>query len=257
MVKLINPKHISPYVVYSFNYEGTNVPIILDENIYKSIQNMDKNWFLNKKGYVVTKKRIINNETGKEEVFEIGLHEVVMYLNDKKSSMPIVHINKLGIDNRIENLIFSDDKEIKKNYKKKSRTIELPKSLKISKDEIPSYVWYARPDDTHGDRFTVGIDGILWKSTCSKKLSTRYKLEETKKYIRYLKQTNPNIFFKYSMNGDLNENGIKLLNSFFKISKLAGFKLNKIYNNNSDKYLIENTKHLSDEEIKLLENKIF
>ena len=100
-------------------------------------------------------------------------------------------------------------------------------------------MWYLKEDNTHGERFIVDIGDIQWKSTSSKKVSLKYKLEETKKYLRFLKEDRNDLFSDYSMNGDLNSDGLNLIKSFVKISQDAGFKnINDISDTkNTNKYI--------------------
>ena len=113
-----------------------------------------------------------------------------------------------------------------------------------------------KPDISHGERFLVEVGDVSWKTTSSRNLSLKYKLEEAKKYLRNLKQKRPDLFEEYSMNGDLNKYGLEQLTSFFEISQNAGYtNLKKInLSDNTDVYLKENTKGLSDYEIDLLHN---
>jgi hypothetical protein len=94
----------------------------------------------------------------------------------------------------------------------------------------------------------------VWKSTSSKKVSLRYKLEETKKYLRYFKQINASLFEEHAMNGDLNKHGNDLLNSFYDIAFNTGFtyltKINKECH--TDSYLEQKLDGLSDIEKQLL-----
>jgi hypothetical protein len=258
MVKLINPKTVTfdnkLYSVYKLRNKNIDFPIIIDKDVSKKIEKLNKSWHMNDQGYIVSKHKMIYK--GSEMIAEFGLHELIMKLNgfDKKKS--ILHINKLTIDNRIENLMFDEtSKGIKKNIKKKDRTIKLPNSSGIDVDKIPSYVWYSKPDHSHGDRFVIDMGNVVWKSTSSKKVSLKYKFEEVKKYLRYLKNTQPDIFTERSMNGDLNEHGSKLLNSFYEIAKTAGYSnLYQISNNNTDEYLNEDTHDLSEFEENLLDS---
>lgn len=115
-------------------------------------------------------------------------------------------------------------------------------------------MWYLKEDSTHGDRFIIDIGDVKWKSTASKKVSLKYKLEETKKYMRHLKLTRPDLFSDYSMNGDLNEDGIVLIDEFITISQKAGFSLNSdVKHKNTSKFLKEDLDGLTEEEIMLLE----
>ena len=259
MGKLGNFKKISynnkDYAVTQLNYNGNNVPVILDWDIRNKIIDFDKNWRINEKGYVVTSHKIIQ-EGGNESSRDIYLHDVVLKLKGLIPNKPVLHINKLGIDNRFDNLMLDTrNKEITKNLNKKTRTVILPKNSKININDIPSYVWYMKPDSSHGDRFLVDIDNIKWKTSSSKDLSLKYKLEEAKKFLRELKISKEHLFNDYSMNGDLNEHGKDNLTSFVTISQSAGFKnLNNNIENNTDIYLKEDLKGLSEFEINLLTN---
>jgi len=244
------------YIVCKMEYNNKYVPVILDYNVFKIIKKFNKNWHVNENGVVVSTHKIIeNNEEYKKDIY---LHDLVMKINNNYEHIPILHINRIGVDNRSENLIYDTvDKNIKKNLKKKSRIINLPYESGIDPSELPSYVWYVKEDSTHGDRFVVNIGDINWKSTSSKKLSLRYKLEETKKYLRYLKNIRTDLFEDYSMNGDLNNEGQKLLKSYIEISKMAGYTNIKNFDqldmiNNTDYYLSENIDGLTNSEIDLL-----
>lgn len=239
------------YAICDMIYNNVHVPVILDWSDYKILVKLNKNWYINSKGYVMTQH---NNK-------EIILHDIIMYIRNNNSNKPIIHINKLGIDNRYENLIRDNENNniIKKNIRKKSRTINLSK-YNIDTNELPSYVWYMKSNDSHGDRFFVKIgsgDNVIeWKSTSSKNLSLRYKLEETKKYLRHLRKIRNDLFNIYSMNGDLNQHGKLLMKSFLDISNKAGYNLSnhKLTSNNTDKFLKEDLDGLSSDEIALLKS---
>jgi hypothetical protein len=240
------------YAVCELKYGTKIAPVTLNWRIFEKIKKLDRNWVINDKGFVVTYFK--TKENGKDIVREISMHDVVMRIMDdnydNRNNKTILHINKLGVDNRIENLMYDIyGKEIKKNIKKKARTITLPEETGITPEEIPSYVWYLKEDSSHGDRFVIEIGDINWKSTGSKKLSLRYKLEETKKYMRYLKDMRSDLFEEYSMNGDLNDDGKELKKSFVTISQTAGFKINYSENDtNTENYLKEDLNGLTDNE---------
>jgi hypothetical protein len=226
------------------------VPIVLDWNDYVQIDKFDKNWHITDKGMVVATHKTISN--GIEIIREVYMHDLVLKLNKLYTSYPTLHINRLGIDNRKINLMPDTlDKETTKNIKKKERIINLTGSG-IQSNDIPSYVWYLKESDSHGERFMVNVGDIKWKSSSSKTLSLRYKLEETKKYLRHLKNIRPDLFTDYSMNGDLNEEGKTMLKSFINVSRLAGFNNLSMLSNKTDIYLREKHIGLSKEEILLL-----
>ena len=243
------------YVVINFKYNKYTTPIVMDLDFYEFIKTIDTKWYINNMGYVSC---IIDNRF-------FTLHEIIMkyYYEDKFINKPIIHINKILLDNRLENIIFDIiDKNINKNNNKKKRTIVLP-NTKINPDDIPTYIWYIKQtgNNTFDDRFMIKLDDFVYKSTSSSFLSTEYKLEETKKYMRYILNTYPNILKKFSMNGDLNESGINNFKSFIDIINNAKFNNTK-YNiddflsnySNTYKLLEENKSYLSSCEIYILNN---
>lgn len=242
------------YAVCKLSYNSKTAPVVLDWNTFGEIKKLNKSWHINEKGSVVTNHKYIDG--GVEKIKEFSLHDIVVRISDGElQNVSILHINRLGVDNRRSNLAYdTNEKDITKNLKKKSRTITLPDDCGITPNEIPSYVWYLKEDSTHGDRFIIDVGNVKWKSTGSKKVSLKYKLEEMKKYMRFLKNTRTDLFDDYSMNGDLNEEGIELISDFLQISQKAGFNLNQnVKHKNTDKFLEENLKGLTNEEIMLLE----
>ena len=265
MVYFKNPKKVifddKNYIIVTMTYKGSKVPVIFDDIYYEKLKLLNKSWKINDAGFVVSKHKDID----KEQDIEISLHEVIMAFYNKdnglsKKNNNIIHINKLGIDNRIENLIYDTlDKETGKNSKKKKRIIEFSEEVGIKPNDIPSFMWYLKPNDTHDERFIIEIGDINWKTTSCSKLSLRYKLEEGKKYLRELKEAKPEIFLENSMNGEFNLKGKKLLKSFFDISQKAGFKnLKKLSTDNlTDHYLKQKLKGLTTFEKDILKNNSF
>lgn len=238
------------YAVGKMEYKKNNVPVLLDWNDYNIISKLDKKWSITQQGMVCTKQK--DNRI-------IYLHDVVMNINNLKNKLEnqdksILHINRLGIDNRFCNLMYdSQNKEITKNLNKKKRIINL-KGAGIDVDKLPSFVWYLKQNDTHGERFMVSIGDLNWKSSSSKFLSLKYKFEETKKYLRHLRQIRKDLFDEYSMNGDLNYDGKQLIKSYSEICTKGDFIINSKLKDNTDYYFIENLKGLKKNEIELLNN---
>ena len=259
-------KYIVAFILFK---DKINLPCIFDYSIYKIIKKMDKNWTVNDKGFIYSSFEI------NDDIVDIFIHDLVKKIQHKLYgslllSKSILHINRIPFDNRIENLQYDCiDKDYNKNIKKKRRTISLPRSSGIKVDNMPTFLWYLKPDTSHGERFFVSVDDINWKSTASTKMSLKYKFEEAKKYLRYLKEVRPDIFQKYSMNGDFNERGYELLNEYFDICKTGGVA--KIYktinlffsginsenifeNELTDKFLSEDLRKLNNFEIQVLKN---
>ena len=239
---------VNNYVVFTIPHKKSSYPVILDYDDFQYVKQLNKSWHITENGKVTTKHK----------TQYIGLNEIVNILRHKDNKTtakphPLVHINRLGIDNRRDNIIYdSRNKDINKNLTKKSRSTQLPAGSGINPDNIPTYIWYIKADKSHGDRFNVVMGDINWKTTSSSALSTRYKLEEAKKFVRELKIIRPDLFEEYSMNGDLNKYGAELMNSFYKLTSDAGIPVQHLSFNNSDKYLKEDLRNLTSHELKLL-----
>lgn len=217
---------------------NNSVPVVVDWKDFKPIQKLKKNWKVGKQGNISCFHKY------KGDTKEVYMHEVVLALKQQEEggnvmNKSIVHINRIGVDNRRDNLRYdTTSKDTNKNIKKKNRTIDLPKDSGINVDDIPTYVWYMKPDSSHGERFMVSVGDINWKTTSSKKLSLKYKLEEAKMFLRQMKIEDPDSFKEYSMNGDLTKDGEKLTESFYSIVQLAGYDVEKIeLPNNTDMIL--------------------
>jgi hypothetical protein len=229
----------SNYAVIKIKYKNLDLPILLDWEHFPKIKNLNKTWRCNKQGFIST----IHTYDGVDK--EVFMHDIVMALKQKAEGKKpqdkaIIHINRIGLDNRAENLMYdTPDKNNHKNMRKKSRIITLPESSGINVDEIPTYVWYMKPNGLHGERFFIDIGNVQWKTTSSKRLSLRYKLEEAKSYLRNLKQTRPDLFDDYSLNGDFTKAGKDLINDYYTIVHKAGYTHIKRYipQDNTDKLL--------------------
>jgi hypothetical protein len=211
------------YGVINLIYKSKNMPIVVDFEDIKHIKKMDKSWKYHQNGLVSC------THTFKNKSKEIFLHNILIRLRDRSNNdtfkeNPVVHLNKIGLDNRRDNIMYDiQDKNIKKNLKKKKRTLKLPEGCGITPEELPTYVWYLKPNGSHGDRFSVEIGNKKWKTTSSKKIKLKDKLEDAKTYLRNLKKESPEIFGEFSMNGDLTKTGYKLLESYKKIITKAGY----------------------------------
>lgn len=219
----MNYKHIkydgNNYTVFKVIYQNHSLPVIVNFDDFKKIYKMNKKWKCNQNGFIYC------THTHKSISRDIYLHELIMVLNNKSADYPIIHINKIGLDNRFENLMYDEpNKDTNKNIKKKKRTVELPKNSGIDPDTIPTYIWYVKPDETHGDRFLVDIGDFRWKTTSSKDIPLKQKLEEAKSYLKNLLKDNSQLVEEYSMNGDFTKEGKELLSSYYDIIHLAGFK---------------------------------
>jgi hypothetical protein len=240
------------YAVIELNYKNNSLPTIIDWEYFKRIKDLNKKWKCQKNGFVLCSHRY------NSKLQHVYMHELIMSFrnekNKKKFTDPIIHINRIGLDNRESNLKYLTNCKI--NYKKKKRTVKLPKGCNIEPNEIPTYIWYLKENGSHGSRFSVEVGDTKWKTTSSKKLSLRYKLEEAKKFLRELKLKQPILFNRNSMNGEFNTNGKINLKEYYKIISKAGYDniILEDTNNLTDSYLKKSNKLIQQSEKKLLNN---
>lgn len=131
------------------------------------------------------------------------------------------HINKNINDNRKCNLKYVSDDEKIYNYNRRQR-IELPEDSGIDVDELPKNVWF----NSSSNKFVVKNyhNNKLWYSTSSSKYSLRFKLEETKNYLRYLYNEYPDLY-NDDICSNMSKNSIKSLKKFNNILLCSGFEL--------------------------------
>lgn len=101
----------------------------------------------------------------------------------------ILHISKNGLDNRRANLRLVEGPEAAAaaaQLLKRKRSIELPPMSGIKPEEIPRHIWYVQANGYHRDRFAIEFkaEKILWKSTSSKEVCLREKLEQAKEKLK-------------------------------------------------------------------------
>lgn len=208
------------YCVFEINYKQKKLPVIVNWKDFICVYYLNKCWKLNS-NYAVSCEHEYQGI-----LKTVCLHTLILALTGKDkeySNNPIIHINRIKLDNRRDNLMYDrkDNAENKNGKKKKRRTV-IP-NTNINPDDIPTYVFYMKEDKGHGDRFMVRIGNICWKTTSSKKISTEDKYKLALEYVEELKIKNPDIFKKYCINGEYNNNGKYLEKTYYEIIKKAGY----------------------------------
>ena len=154
---------------------------------------------------------------------EYYLHNIIMNLLDfsgKGSKETVDHINRIGFDNRKENLRIITQSEQNLNQSKRTRRIELPEDSGINIDDIPKHIWYVKANGNHGDRFAIEFktENITWKTTSSKNVLLKDKLHAAKEKLQdyYIKfpYLNPN-------NEEINNKIKYLTETYNEIIKLS------------------------------------
>ena len=179
------------------------------------------------------------------------LHSLIMN-NKFNGELYVDHINRITTDNRKANLRLITQSDQNKNQSKQARNVILP-LCNINIQDIPTFIWYIKKNGHHGDRLAVEIKNkYIWKTTSSKTLSIKCKLELAKKHLKNLINTNPDLFIGHCMNGELSDNGKQLENEYIEILKLAGCNYNK--NDTLKNHLDEDLKELNEEEVKIIQD---
>ena len=156
---------------------------------------------------------------------------------------------------------FASQTEQNYNQKKYKKAI-LPKKCNILCDDIPKYVTYCKPCGRHGEIFCVDFRRTplkikkRWKSSSDKKLSLRFKLEQTKMYLRHIKENNSDIFNSLSIEYSQPANITQSIIDYNNILKLSGYKCaeDNLVIVNEKNYIKEDLTGLSKKEKEILKN---
>lgn len=191
---------------------------IFDKEDFDKVKQ--KNWYKISSGYIASNITLENGERKQLLLHNFVLNRITF--PGKGATESVDHINRNPLDNRKENLRIISQTEQNLNQKKKPRNIvELPENCGIEPNEIPRHIWYVKPNGAHGDRFAIELktENLVWKTTSSKKLSLKEKLNQAKEKLEQL-------YIQYPyLNPGMNENTIKaqeLCKSFQEIINLAG-----------------------------------
>ena len=214
-----------PYRVYKIKYKDTCRLFVVDEDDGHKVREY-KTWHIISNGYVSHSYYVDK----KEKV--LYLHNLIMNrLNfpGKGATETVDHINRIGTDNRKENLQICSQSQQNFNQKRKIRTAKLPDNCGFTWEDVPKTVWLRKQTKKDGPVFFVTIQNvpeigtIKWFSTASKSVSLKFKLEHTKKYLRELKEENPSIFKNRKIDtGNYNKEMIDLMESYNAILNLSG-----------------------------------
>lgn len=204
------------YVVCFVETTGGNQPFVIDKEKLPLLMSYPS-WHVAAGEYIATSVTI----EGKKK--SLYLHNLVMgklTFDGKGQTSSVDHINRIGFDNRLENLRIVSQTEQNLNQSKKPRSITLPEGCGIEPDSIPRHIWYVKASGGHGDRFAIEFktEGLLWRTTSSKTVPLIEKLETAKAKLLefyavypYLNPDNPEIVVLHT----------SLLNSYSAIVTLA------------------------------------
>lgn len=168
------------YVVGTCYSNNEPIHFIFDKEDEDKV--IGRSWHLCSKKYISS--GVIDN-TSRKELFLHNLVANILDHNGKGQTETIDHINRIGLDNRKENLRILTQAEQNMNQTKRKRNIILPEGCEIQPSEIPRHIWYIKAQGHHGDRFAIEFktENICWKTTSSKSITLKEKLNEAKKKL--------------------------------------------------------------------------
>lgn len=188
------------YVVCCIPFNDTYKMFVFDDDIKDKVIKMA--WHYKSDGHYIGHTHYAK-EGNKIDKKELYLHNFVMdklTFDGKGQQHTIDHINRVGTDNRKCNLREVSTQTAQNfNQKRRERTTELPDNCGINTDQIPKNVYYGKPSGLHGDFFYIELKSILslcigdkkynWKTTKSKNVSLKIKLQQAIDKLNELKNT--------------------------------------------------------------------
>jgi len=186
----VDYRTVENYVIGSLLYKGMCVEFVIDAADLSGIQAYK--WHYSN-SYIATSIMVDVDISGTtvSKKRELYLHNLLLKPRPQEA---VQHISKNGLDNRRENLRLVDMGTLN-NQTKKRRNVELPPLCGIRPEEIPKHIWYVQANGYHRDRFAIEFktEGILWKSTSSKEVSLKEKLDSAKKHLELLYEAFPHL----------------------------------------------------------------
>jgi hypothetical protein len=187
----VDYRRVENSVIGSLLYKGMCVEFVIDAADLSGVQSYKWHYVAN--AYIATSVVVDVDVSGTivPKKRELYLHNLLMKPRPQEA---VQHISKNGLDNRRENLRLVDLGTLN-NQTKKRRNVELPPLCGIRSEEIPRHIWYVQANGYHRDRFAIEFktEGILWKSTSSKEVSLKEKLDAAKAHLEVLYEEYPHL----------------------------------------------------------------
>jgi hypothetical protein len=170
------------YVVATIQFKENDLNFVFDKEDY--IKVSERAWHFASNTYISS--TFICGDGKRRELYLHNLLLGVDLFPGKGATQIVDHISRNGCDNRKKNLRIISQSAQNINQKKKKRSVELPLDCTIKPDDIPTHIWYVRANGLHGDRFAIEFktENIVWKSTSSKKIDLKEKLEQAKEKLQ-------------------------------------------------------------------------
>lgn len=181
------------YVVGIVIHNNEDINFVFDKDDFEKVSK--RAWHVSARKYIGSTFYTEDERLNKKELF---LHNLVMNRLEwygKGAKETIDHINRNGFDNRKENLRLISQTQQNMNQIKRERSITLPADCGITPEQIPRHIWYIKPQGAHGDRFAIEFktEGLCWKTTSSKNVSLKDKLQAAKEKLEELYKEFPQL----------------------------------------------------------------
>jgi hypothetical protein len=226
-ISVINHENVEfnkkKYIVCYCSYNNDDILFVIDDN-----DNKDN--ILPKKWHYVNDNYIGNTYYDSNKIKkELYLHNFVMNkigFYGKSQETTVDHINRIGRDNRLENLRELSQSHQNINQSKRERTTELPPGCGIDPQDLPKNIYYKKPEGLHGDRFYLEIKftdpPFRYFSSSSKKIDLKTKLQQTLLKLEEYKKEHPEyVELLDDINNVKQRNDLR--KSFNEIIKLSGY----------------------------------
>ena len=185
---------IGSHTVGSILFKGMLVEFVFDTRDLPTVK--EHTWHFASGSYIATSVKV---DVSGEDLSGVVTKKRELYLQTllmkPGPTHTVQHVSKNGLDNRRENLRIVDNSVATIGHAKKKRNVELPPMCGIKSEEIPKHIWYVQANGYHRDRFAIEFktEGILWKSTSSKQVSLKEKLEQATAKLAELYQLYPHL----------------------------------------------------------------
>jgi hypothetical protein len=230
-------------------YEGNKYTICYtqknEEPILFVIDSDDKDKVISYSWHLTANNYISRTDYSDEIKKELYLHNAIMdkyQFNGKGQTETVDHLNRIGRDNRKENLKIKSQTEQNFNQSKRERDIILPKDCGIDANSIPKNVYYVGANGNHGECFEINIAGFpqiipegkkkyYWRGSRSKGIDLKTKLTQAILHLKELRDKYPELKQSIKLSEDDDKERIEKAKEFNNIIKYSGYPENIIAKN--------------------------